>query len=218
MSGDAIPSTGVRMYLSKGDASPVVVTPTAISKASPAVVTADAAAVQQGQIVFARATGFPELDNRFFTVDNPDADTFELKGSDTTNSTGALVASPVLELYEASDLISLCLSTFAFALETPGTIAVGTYCNPAATLPAAATGVGTATLSGWIDVNDPGYKELLLAESDAQRRVFSILLPQGQGEIIAPMIINGITWDIPLDGGMAFTATATLTGKPRHVF
>ena len=81
-----------------------------------------------------------------------------------------------------------------------------------------ATGAGTATLGGWIDKDDPAYAELLLAQEDTLPRVFSIVLPQGQGEIIAPIIVSGVTWDIPLEGGMAFTASATLQSRPRHLF
>ena len=224
MTAEAKSSKGVAMYLSKGAPAMSTVVPTAISKADPAVVTApaptgDVLAMAVGQIVFARDTGFAELDNLFFTVkDVTPPGSFTLLGADTTDSAGVLGASPEMDVYDAGDLLKMCLNNFAFNLETPGTTPAGTYCNPSATLPALATSVGTATLGGWIDVEDEAYEELLKAKDDGIERVFSIVLPQGQGEIIAPIIVTGITWDIPLDGGMAFTATAALQAAPRHLF
>jgi hypothetical protein len=224
MAAEAKSSKGVVMYLSMADAAMATVVPTAITKAIPTVVTApapsgDVTAYAVGQIVLFRDTGFPELDDKLFTIESvTPPGSFTVLGADTTNSTGVLAADPEVDVYDAADLLKLCLNNFAFNLETPGTIPAGTYCNPTATLPATATAVGTATLGGWIDVDDEAYAELLLAEDDGLERVFSIVLPQGQGEIIAPLTINGVTWDIPLEGGMAFTANANLAAKPRHLF
>lgn len=224
MAAEAKSSKGVAMYLSKGEAAKSTVVPTAISNADPTVVTApaptgDVTAYELGQIVRAIDTGFPELDGLYFTISEvTPPGTFTLLGADTTASTGVLSAAPEMEVYDAGDLVKMCLNNFAFNLETPGTVPAGTYCNPSATLPALATSVGTATLGGWIDVDDEAYEELLKAKDDGFTRVFSIVLPQAQGEIIAPIIVTGITWDIPLDGGMAFTATANLQAAPRHLF
>jgi hypothetical protein len=227
MSAEAKSSKGVRMYISKGGAAPATVVPTAITKANPAEVTAPdpvGAPYAVGQIVYCRDTGFPELDGKYFTIATlvgtaPDYTGFSLLGANTINSTGTLGANAEMDIIDSADLISMCLNNFAFALETPGTIPAGTYCNPSATLPASSTEPGTVTLGGWIDVDDPAYAELLAAEVDGESRVFSIVLPQDQGEIIAPIsVITGITWDIPLDGGMAFTATGNLAAKPRHLF
>lgn len=224
MSDAAKSSKGVAMYLSKGGAVPATVVPTAISAANPTEVTAPAPTTPAqpfavGQVVYFRDSGFPELDEKYFTIGALVAGTgFTLLGSDTTGSTGALGPAPEMDVYDNADLIKMCLNNFAFNLETPGTIPAGTYCNPTATLPATATGVGTTTLGGWIDKDDPAYRELLKAEEDGLVRVFLIALPQAQGEIVASLIVTGITWDIPMEGGMAFTATGNLQKKPRHLF
>src|SRR5882672_848337 len=224
MAESAKSSKGVSMYLSKGGTEPATVKPTAISKANPAVVTAPAPAAPApayapGQVIYMHDTGFTELDEKFFTIDAVvDATGFSLLGSDTTDSKGVLGANAEFEVYDNANLIKMCLNNFAFNLEAPGTIPAGTYCNPTATLPSTATAVGGATLGGWIDKDDLAYRELLLAEEDGETRVFVIVLPQNQGEIISSMTISGITWDIPLEGGMAFTATGVLQSKPRHIF
>lgn len=225
MNGEAKSSKGVTMYLSKAAGGVATVKPTAITKADPPTITApaptgDVTAYAVGQIVHFRDTGLPELDGKFFTISELVASTgFKVLGANTTDSTGTFNTTLAeVDVYDSADLLKLCLNNFAFNLETPGTVPAGTYCNPSATLPAIATAVGTATLGGWIDVEDPAYEELLLAADDGIERVFSIVLPQAQGEIIAPLTVVNVTWDIPLEGGMAFTANANLNERPRHLF
>jgi hypothetical protein len=175
-------------------------------------------AYQMGDIVVPRDTGFAELDGSYFVIQAVTAQGFTMLGADTSKSTGQLSPIPEMDLYQVDDVVKMCLSAFTFNLETPGTIPAGTYCNPSATLPAIATAVGTATLSGFIDKDDPAYQEVLKAEKDGLERVFAIHLPQAQGVIIAPMVITGTTWDIPLEGGMAYTTTGNLSAKPTHLF
>lgn len=313
MSGDAISSKGVAMYLTKGSAEPYVTTPTAISKTAPAVVTApiptppqldlvpldvDAGATTTvhvsatdfatltaqgatpnvtfagfvgdwapmngtkvatpgaagsnlitvpvasaaftpaepdmgnatmtvegkplvlaiGQLVRVRESGFTSMDGQLFSISAIGSGTFTLLGSDNTDARGNLSTDARVDIWDSSDLVRLCLTAFTFNPETPGTTAVGTYCNPSATLPAVATSAGTATLTGWIDKNDPGYRELIKAAKDAVQRIFSIVLPQDQGEIVAPITFSSIAWDIPLDGGMGFTGTGALGSNPVHLF
>jgi hypothetical protein len=171
-----------------------------------------------GDIVVPKDTGFRELDGSYFVIQTVTVDGFTMLGADTSQSTGSLAPGATMEIFRVNAIVKMCLNNFAFNLETPGTVAAGTYCNPQATLPATATAVGTATLGGWIDKSDPAYQELLKAEMDGYDRVFVIALPQNQGVIIAAMVITGVTWDIPLEGGMAFTASGNLSTKPKHLF
>ncbi len=226
MTAVAKSSAGVAMYISVGSATPSTVTPTAITKADPTEVTApppSGAPYALQQVVYCRDTGFPELDDKYFTIasvigTSPDFTGFTMLGADTSDSTATMAAGAKLDIYASDDMVKMCLNNFAFNLTTPGTIAAGTYCNPTATLPSTPQGVGTATLTGWIDVADPAYVELLKAEDDGETRVFTIELPDGQGEIVAALTITGITWTIPLEGGMGYTATGDLKAKPRHLF
>jgi hypothetical protein len=172
-----------------------------------------------GMLVRPMDTGFAEIDNKVFPIGAVNGDQITLLGSDTSKSMGTLnVVDGKLQIWNGAGLVRLCLTGFTFNPETPGTNNVGTYCNPSATLPSVATSAGTATLSGWIDKDNLGYQELVDAADDAVERIFSIVLPQDQGEIVAPITFSSMTWDIPLDGGMAFTATGALGANPRHLF
>ena len=211
------------MYLTKGAPLMATIVPTAIVVGNPTQVTAPAPtgpvlAYAVGQVVVCRDTGFPELDDKFFTIASVTAGGFALLGADTTGSTGVLSAAPEMDVYDAADMLKMCLNNMAFNLTTPSTIAAGTYCNPSATLPGTPTTVGTMTLGGWIDVDDEAYAELLKANDDGLQRVLTIMLPQQQGEIVAPLALSSGTWALPLDGGMGFTATADLAAEPRHLF
>lgn len=211
---------GIAAYLSDGSA-PLTLNPTAITKAKPAVVTvADTSGLTEGAPVRMQNTGFPELDGKLFAVGAIDgvAHTFELVGSDTTASTATLGASPEAQVYVVADMVKLCLSELTWNPETPGTISVGTFCEPTATLPATATGAGTATLSGYVDVDDPGYAALLAAEQDGAERILEVVFPQDQGYLLAPITISSVTWTTPLEGGIGFTATGALGAKPVHRF
>lgn len=313
MSGDAISSKGVAMYLTKGAVPPYTVKPTAISKSKPAVLTVPAATPPEinfrvtsiakgatttfgvsaddfaamkaagatpsvtfdgftgawavlngtqvatmgadgsnqftvavdssafvdpvpdvntvnstytgpalvyavGQLVRVSNSGFVSLDGKVFSISATSAGSITLLGSDTSAERGNMSTDVSVEIWDSSQLVRLCLTGFTFNPETPGTTNVGTYCNPSATLPQVAVSAGTATLNGWIDKNDPGYVELIEAADDATQRIFSIVLPQNQGEIVAPITLSQIAWDIPLEGGMAFTATGALGAAPRHLF
>ena len=204
MTAVAKSSEGVAMYLSVGAAVPATVVPTAITSADPTEVTAaspvaPAAPFALQQVVYCVETGFPELDGKYFTIDSligtsPDFTGFTMLGADTTDSTGVLVSVPKMEVYDNADMVKMCLNNFTFNLTAPSTTPAGTYCNPTATLSSPPTSVGTATLVGWIDVDDPAYVELLKAEDDGKTRVFTIVLPDGQGQIVAALVITGITW------------------------
>lgn len=173
-----------------------------------------------GQLVRVRDSGFQELDGKLFSISAVDngAGTITLLGSNTTTARGNMSNDARVDIWDSSDLVRMCLTGFTFNPETPGTNSVGTYCNPSATLPSTATSAGTATLTGWIDKNDLGYQELITAADDAVQRLYSIVLPQEQGEIVAPITFSSMAWDIPLDGGMGFTATGALGSNPRHLF
>ena len=175
-------------------------------------------AFRLGDIVVPRDVGFAELDGSYFVIKEVLPDGFTMLGADTSASAGVLSPIAEMDIYQVQDIVKACLNNFAFNLETPGTISAGTYCNPQFTLPSTATGVGTATLGGWINKDDPAYQEILKAKKDKLTRVFLIVLAQAQGVIIAPLVITGTTWEIPLEGGMAFTSTANLKAEPVHLF
>lgn len=217
-------SKGIKICMSgpvDDSTSYISVTPTAITKAKPAVVTvASAAGIAKGDVItFDNNTGFPELDSKTFIVGTVDsgANTFEVMGSDTTASTGTLVGATSVKVFEEAKFTCLCLSSLSIAADAPGTIAVGTYCDPTASIPASVSSAGTLSFSGYVDTTAKDYPALLAAEIDAKTRLIRILLP-GNGYIVAPLIVGSITWSLPLDGAVSFDGTAVLGSKPVHRF
>jgi hypothetical protein len=217
----AVATKGLAIYLHKGGVAATELVPTAISKASPAVVTvASATGLTKGDVVKMESTGFKELDGKTFVIGTVDttANTFELLGADTTASTATLGATPKAHVYKAADQIKLCLSSIDFSTEAGGSVSVGTFCDPSATISTPATTAGTVTLNGFIDKADTGYAELLKAAEDGVARMIEIVLPQDQGYIVAPVTLSSIGWQTPLEGAIGFTASGSLGSKPVHLF
>ena len=217
----AVATKGLAIYLHKGGVAATELVPTAISKASPAVVTvASATGLTRGDVVKMESTGFKELDGKTFVLGTVDttANTFELLGADTTASTATLGATPKAHVYKAADQIKLCLSSIDFSTEAGGSVSVGTFCSPSASIATPPQTAGTITMNGYIDKADGGYTELLAAVEDGVQRMLQIVLPQDQGYIVAPVTLSSIGWQTPLEGAIGFTASGSLGSKPVHLF
>lgn len=169
-----------------------------------------------GDLVTVMGTGVPALDGKTFVAGpNTSATEIELVGADTTGVTLPSSFSGKAKVY--SDVTCLCLNALAINAETPGTVSVATYCDPTASIPSVVVQAGTMTIGGYVDVNAEDYPALLAAEEDGLQRLIRIELP-ANGFIVAPITISQLTWDLPLDGAIAFTGTATLGSKPKHLF
>lgn len=202
-------------------AAPVVIVPTAITKAAPAEVTGAALTIKDGDLVVATKTGFPELDGKAWIAANVAAGiSFELLGSDTTNSAGALAAAPELAGYDtAADLVSLgCLGDLAMAREAPTAVDAGTYADPAQTITSQVVKAGTLTFKGPLNAQDEGYDELYMAWQDANARQLVIKLHDGNGYVVAPITVGMVQWDIPLNGAEGFSGTMVMGNEPRHLY
>lgn len=215
-------SKGVSICITKGSATGTAMAATAATKAKPAVITvADVTGLEPGNLIkfAADSTGLESLDGKEFVIANIDdtANTFEVVGSDTTNDTGTFAAGDDMTLYLKDDMVCLCLSTLGFNPESPDSIGVGTFCDPSASLPSAVVSAGTLSYGGYVDIAAPDYQELLLAEADAAERMWRITLPEN-GYIIFPATIGSLTWQIPLEGAVAYEGQATLGSRPRHLF
>lgn len=218
MAAKAYSTKGLQIWFGSG-AAPTPIVPTAITKAKPAMVTAANTAVL-GDVVYVSSSGFPELDGKWFPVGNPTAAEFELVGSDTTASTGALGGTPTLEIYEKGDAFDLsCLAkAITFNSDAPAAIQAGTYCDPSLAITSPILPPTTVEFGGNINVADPAYGELIKASEDGISRVVDIVLPFAQGDIVAPAVTSLVTWDLPVDGVQGFTATMTCSTAPKHRF
>ncbi len=214
---------GIRVFISKAGIAPTDLVPTAISTAKPAVVSvASVTGITAGSLVKIEGTNVAELDNRWFTVGTVDtgANTFTLVGSDTSGHTGAITlgTNSVAHVHKAADMLSICLASIDFSSETPQAISVGTFCVPTASLAQASSTAGTITMTGYVDTTSADYAELILAEIDGKERVVDIALPNKMGNIVAPFTISAISWSLPLEGAIGFTASGALGAKPIHLF
>ena len=192
---------------------------TAVSKAKMAALTVAANPAKGGDVVTIAGTGFPELDGKSFIADTTStATSLVLIGADTTSSSGAItVASAKAKVFDKTNDTCLCLSALSINADTPGTVSVGTYCDPTASIPASATQAGTLSFAGYVDTTAVDYPALLAAAEDGKQRFIRINLPSN-GYIVAPVTISSITWDIPLDGAVSFSGSAVLGTKPVHRF
>lgn len=213
----AILSTkGLTVQVQKGSATGTELTPTDISKAEPAVVTvADTTGMSQGDFVTMAGTSFTELDGKQFIVGAVTATTFELLGSNTTGSGATLGGTPTATYYTTADLQGLCLSSITVNNPEAGTISVGTFCNPGASVPGNPT-AGSLTLSGYVDIQDQGYLELLTAEDDGLPRGLKITIPSN-GYLVASIIVGSVTWDLPLEGAAGYSFNCALETPMEHI-
>lgn len=219
MAAKAYSTKGLQIWFGSGEA-PVQIVPSAITKTKPAKVTAAAVTALAGDVAYCSNTGFPELDGKWFTVGSPTATDFELVGSDTTTSLGALPGAPTVDLYERTDAFDLsCLAkAITFNSDAPSAIQAGTYCDPSLAITSPIIPPTTIEFGGNINVADPAYGELIKATEDGISRVVDIVLPFGQGDIVAPAVGSLVTWDLPVDGVQGFTATLTCSTAPKHRF
>lgn len=213
---------GVQVCMTKTTATPTAVVPTAIAKAATgkaAEVTATTTGIANGDLISISAggTGFSEIDGKSWIVANLTSTKFELLGSDLTATTGALTGAPTMNHYANADMVCLCLSDLKFNAEKGSVISVGTYCDPSASIPSASTTAGTVDIAGFVDITSADYPELLAAEVDGASRLFRITLPNN-GVILFPGTLAGFSWQIPLDGAVAYEASIALGSRPVHLF
>jgi len=234
---------GVQVYLTPSEATEKGVVITSILAGANKSIVINATFLNPpkvGDVVHFGSTGFASLSNKPFAITTitggalslekapdqvaPEVDAKAVGNNviftigNVTLGTGALSANPTLDHYDQSKDICLCLSQFSITKDTPATISVGTYCDPSASIPSSSTSAGSVTFAGYVDVSQPDYPELLIAEESRLTRNMVVRLPQAQGNIVLPFVVSSIIWDIPLDGALAYSGTGTLTSNAVHNF
>ena len=188
---------------------------TDITPTAPVVITATNTA-KPGDLITISGTTYTELDGKTFIAGpNTSATEIELIGSDGTAAATIDKFTGTAKVF--SEVTCLCLNALAINSDTPGTVSVGTYCDPTASIPSVVVQAGTLTFGGYVDITAEDYPALLEASEDGLQRLIRIELPSN-GYIVAPLVVSQITWELPLDGAIAFTGTATLGSKPVHRF
>jgi len=215
----AVVSTkGLKIWISRAAGTPTDLVPTAISDADPAVITvASTAGMANGDIVHFSGTGFPELDGKSGIVGGLTGTTFQAIGRDTTGSAGVLGPDPVASFYALGDMCELCLSAIDIGDNAPSPVSVATFCNPVASVPGNPQ-PATIGFSGYIDVEDECYGEMLAAVADGLPRQLKIDFPGGNGYLVTEVIIGSNNYAIPLEGSASYTFTSTQTTSLEHLY
>ena len=213
---------GTKICIVKDGATGVSITPTGASLAAPSVIlTADTDTLKNGDLIYlgAAATGIPELDGKRWIVDALVADTsFALLGSDATGSTGTFAAGTTMKGYpEAASLQCICLSGITFNRDTPDTISTATFCDTTSSIPGSNTSAGSVDFTGYVNIAEADYKELLKLEASGKDTAWRVMLP-GNGYIVFDAIVNQISIEIPLEGPVSYSGSATLKSAARHLF
>ena len=209
----AVSTKGTVISISSGDAVPVDLTVTAVTPATApdglTLITAANSAVAGDVVVFGSSTGFKALNNRAFPISATglSATQFNIIGADTYGSTETISNNITAQLYKAVNDINLCLSGFDIAQSTTNEVDTSTYCADSSIL--GKTTPGTITLTGYGDKEDVGLKELLRAEADGIPRLLKITLPGNLGWLIGVIAIGSISWQVPLEGAVGYTANAS---------
>lgn len=165
------------------------------------------------------AAGFPELDGKTFVVGSVTGTTINLVGANITGTTGTLAGSPSLTHYAAADWTCLCLSEFSINPGSPSTISTATFCDPTASVPSSVVEAGTISIAGY-DVSSTDYKAILAADLDGVSRIFRVTLPNTtvNGYLVFEGVVSALSYTVPIDGALGYSATITLAGKVRHQF
>lgn len=218
----AISTKGITIGIQSGDASGTSLDISAITAANPPVVSLGtplgAAPLVGDIVVFGSTTGFDELNGKAFLVADtpaPSVNDFALAGVDLSSTSGAISGSITATLYSTTDFINLCLNQLDIGEATVNTVDVGTFCGPASI-----TGqpqLGTLSIGGYVDPNDTGYAEVLKAEADGAPRVIVVEFPAGYGSLVGIVTVGSVSWQVPLEGGIAWTATCSQNSQIRYV-
>lgn len=212
----AYSTKGLVVKLAKSTATIVTLTPTAISKAKPAVVTvASTTGITAGDVIKPVNTGFTELDGKTFVVGTVTSTTLILVGSDTAGSPNSLAGTPSVIITKDVDMARLCLSDLTIDASSTNQVDVGTFCADQTIL--GKTTLGGISLTGYIDKTDSGLDELVKASEDGATRSFKVTLTNNQGFFVGAVTIGGFSPTTPIEGAMGFSATGSQADKIRWV-
>jgi hypothetical protein len=190
---------------------------TAISAASPAVVTAGAPPAD-GTIIFVPSTiGLDSIGGKSFYSANANAGDFELIGSDTSAGVTELTIVPLQGVARDTMTTAICASAITVDNNVAGTISTATFCDPDASITSTVTELGNVTLSVFHDLTDAGFN-LLRAAAEADEgntRMMLVEFPNNGGTLITSGVISGFGLaDVPIDGAAAWEGTYALKTKP----
>lgn len=210
---------GLTISVVKSGATPTTETLTAVAAGADTTLSvADTTGMKVGDLIHfpAGSTGWAELDGKWHTIKTV-VDTTDITISADTTGNAAATTGTFSHYASATDLQGVCWSELTLSVDEPETVEVGTYCDPTATISSAATAAGTINFAGFVDIKDADYAMLLDMIENQTATAIRINLPNN-GYLVAPVTFNSITWDLPLDGAISYSGSATLASKMVHHF
>ena len=207
----------VRIFMTKGTPATVVGV-TGITAAKPAALTGAGMTLVAGDVVTFDKTGLANFDGKSFVVaatPAPTATSVTLVGTDNTGGATTLAGGAVVTAYAGTTgLQDLCLSQLSISVDAPGTIDVSTFCG-AASLPVPAANVGSVTIGGYVDPTASDFLAIKSADELGDKRIFRVTMPNGTF-LLMEGILSGLTYGLELNQAITWSATITLTSKPRY--
>lgn len=201
-------SQGTRVFISNG-AAPTTVTITAVTKASPAVVSvSSAAALAVGDIVMPRNTGFKSIDEFPYRVAAISTLDITLEDSDTTGETGTVTAGDL----EEHTLIELCVANFTTDQPAGTTLDVTTMCDVARRTLSGLPGQGTWTANGFHDGGDASQQIAREAYRSGDDQVFRLIFRDGSGVLFAG-VLNQLNIGAAVDAPVTIALGGTINGR-----
>ncbi len=217
----AIPAATTVFKISKVGSTTTDVIPSAIAAAKPAVLTVPTGSISEGDVITLSGTDFSELDGKTFVagvVTTGTDDSVPLVGSDTTGSLVTLGTTPVAGVMGlASSFETFCLSTFSREGGSADTVAVGTFCDPSATI-VGTSDAGTISFAGYMDPTEAGYIEFMKASDDKKPRTMLVMLPDSLGTIILNGTVNSFSESFDLGNAISWTSGMGLSTNPTYLW
>jgi hypothetical protein len=216
------------LYLTEtGDPAPTPIAITSITNTAAAVVTLAAAlpaGAVNGDLIMFAGTGEPLLDGYAFRIANidstvPAAPTLELLDFDGTRLTAAVGAVGTGQIFQkAGDpaLLEVCMVSITVAGVPPDSIQMDDMCGSETVL--GSPKPPTFTFSGFVDKDQPGWKNLMQAslESPKTERWMLIDYTVGGGYIFGPVEIGEITITAQTAQGLQFSGTGVFKEMPTY--
>lgn len=199
---------GTRVYISNG-AAPTTHVVSAVTKASPAVVTVvSPTGIAVGDIVVPKDTGFKSIDDFPFRVATVATNDITLEDSDTSDETGTVTAGSLDEV----TLVELCVANFTTD-QPAGTVQdVTTMCDVARRTIAGLPGQGTWTANGFHDGADASQQIAREAYRNRDDQVFRLIFRDGSGVLFAG-VLNQLNIGAAVDAPVTIALGGTINGR-----
>ena len=216
------------LWLSEvGDAAPVPVNITSVTKANPSVVTlaaAGPAGMAIGDFVEINGTAEAKLDTHSFRiaavdVSVPAAPKLTLADFDGTKLTAAVAAKGTATVYTkagTAGLIPACLVNITVAGVAPDSIQMDDMCDSTTVL--GSPKPPTFSFSGFVKKTDPGFKNLVAASLEDPKLTHVVLVDYTDlgGYIIGPGQVGEVTITAQTAQGLQFSGTGVFTEVPTY--